>query len=134
MKFAKKYELVLIRIVNIACWLQLNYIYVIYLDAVKIYKKQIPRKFMRGSGKSPILNRIMTSTEKPSDYCGVCKSLLFDVLQKISPYISTRGRVVRRGIIQQTVPLMGGTPTCGGTEDSVRRHTWDKQQQSGGWI
>ena len=42
MKFAKMYELVFLRIVNIACWQQLKYIYVIYVDAVKIYKNKYP--------------------------------------------------------------------------------------------
>ena len=86
---------------------------------------------MRGRGKSPILNRIMTSIENSSDYCSVCKSLLFDVLQKTSPYISPRGRVVPRDLIQQTLPWTGSTPTWIGTEDSVRRHTGEKQKSGG---
>ena len=84
---------------------------------------------MMGRGKSPILNRIMASIENPSDYCSVCKSLLFDVLQKTSPYISPRGRIVPTGLIQQTVPWTDSTP-----EDSVRRQTTGNKQQSGGWI
>ena len=89
---------------------------------------------MRGRGKSPILNRITTSIETPSDYCSVCKSFLFDVLQKTSPYISPRGRAIPGGLIQQTSPWTGDTPTWRGTEDSVQRQARDKQQQSGGWI
>ena len=97
---------------------------------------------MRGRGKYPILNRIMTSIENPSDFCSVCKSLLFDVLQKTSPYISPRGTAVPGGLIleqptppiQQTSPWTVGTPTWSGTEDSVRCQARDKQQQSGGWI
>ena len=90
---------------------------------------------MRGSGNSPILNRIMTSIENPSDYCSACKSLLFDVLQKTSPYINPHGRAVPGGLIlEQTLPWTGGTPTWCGTEDSVRCQTMVKQQQSGRWI
>ena len=124
-EFAKKYvnKSMFIRIVSIACWLQLKYIYVIYVDAFKIYKKQKPRKFMRGTGKSSILNRITTSIETPSDYCSVWKRLLFYVLQKTSPYIRPHGRVVPTRLIQQTVPSTGSTPTWRGGEDSVRRQT-----------
>ena len=99
------------------------------------FTKKIPRKFMRERGKSPILNRILTSIENPSDYCSVCKSLLFDVLQKTSPYISPRGRVVPGGLIlEQSVLWTGITPTWRWKEDSVRCQTTTEQQRSGGWI
>ena len=90
---------------------------------------------MRGRGKSSILNRIMTSIENPSDFCSVCKRLLFDVSKKTSPYISPRGRTVpTRLILEQTWPWTGGTPTWRLTEDSVRCQTTTEQQQSGEWI
>ena len=65
----------------------------------------------------------------------VCWSLLFDVLQRTSPYIGPRGRVVPGClvILEQTVPWTGSTPCCCGLEDSVRCH-WRDKQQSGGSI
>ena len=62
-----------IHIVNIACWLHLKYLYIRYVYAVKIKKKQITRKFVRGKGNSPACDRLVTSVEKPSDYCSFCK-------------------------------------------------------------
>ena len=88
--------------------------------------------FETGRGNSPVLDRLVTSTENPSDYCSVCKSLLFNVLQRTSPYISPHGRTVPLSLIQQTSPWTGGTATWGGTEDSVRCQARANQQQSGG--
>ena len=53
--------------------------------------------------------------ENNSDYC--IHVSYFTCLQKISPYISPRGKVVPLGLIQQTVPWTGSTQDC------VRVHT-----------
>ena len=90
---------------------------------------------MEGGGNSPSLHRLVSSIENPFEYCRVCKSLLFDVLQRTSPFTSPRGRAAPGGfILEQSVLWMESTPICGGTEDSVRSQTSGKEQQSGGWI
>ena len=105
-----------------------------YVYAVKVYKNKYPVNLRGGGATHPVLDRIVTSMGNPSDYCSVCKNLLFDVLQRTSPYTSPRGRVVPGCLVlEQKVPLTVGTPIWVSGEDSVHRQSGIKQQ-SGGWV
>ena len=111
-----------------------NKISVIYVSAVIIYKNKYPVNSRRYGSNYPDIHRLLTSIENPPDYCCVCKSLSFNVLQRTSPYTSPRGKIAPCIIIlEQSVPWTDGTPICGTKEESVRCQTLNKQQ-SGGWI
>lgn len=88
----------------------------------------------RGGGDNfPALDRLVTSKENPSECSSFCKSLLFNVLQKIQPYKSPRGRAVptRLNIREQTVLRTDSTQILVCQEGSVRGHTGVKQQSGG---